>query len=155
MYKHKHFLNLVLLQVNPSIQKFYKNEQKVRIYIHCSKSSTLDLYESLLIRFKSSKFFLLFGPTMSISFSGGSVVKKSACQADQGSVPGPWSFPGEGNGYLFQYPGLENLMDRGTWWATVMGSQRVGHDLATKRQQNVHILGKFSSENRNEGKDST
>ena len=30
----------------------------------------------------------------------------------------------------------------------VMGSQRVGHDLTTK-QQNVHILSKFSSKKRN------
>ena len=25
----------------------------------------------------------------------------------------------------------KNSMDRGAWWATVMGSQRVGHDRAT------------------------
>ena len=30
----------------------------------------------------------------------------------------------EGN----QYSCLENSMDRGAWWATVHGSQRVGHD---------------------------
>ena len=26
---------------------------------------------------------------------------------------------GEGNGYPLQYSCLENLMDRGAWWATV------------------------------------
>ena len=36
--------------------------------------------------------------------------------------------PREGNGYPLQYPGLESSMARGTWWATVNGSQRVGHD---------------------------
>ena len=32
----------------------------------------------------------------------------------------PWvgKIPGEGNGYLLQYSGLENYMDRGAWWAT-------------------------------------
>ena len=39
--------------------------------------------------------------------------------------------PGEGNGNPLQYPCLENSMDRGAWWATVAGSQRVGHDWAT------------------------
>ena len=29
--------------------------------------------------------------------------------------------PGEGNGNLLQYSGLENPMDRGTWQATVHG----------------------------------
>ena len=34
--------------------------------------------------------------------------------------------PGEGNGNPLQYSCLENLMDRGAWWATEsMGSQRV------------------------------
>ena len=29
--------------------------------------------------------------------------------------------PGEGNGYLLQYPCLENSVDRGVWWAIVHG----------------------------------
>ena len=29
--------------------------------------------------------------------------------------------PGVGNGYLLQYPCLENSMDRGAWWAKVHG----------------------------------
>ena len=36
------------------------------------------------------------------------------------SLSGEYSaIPGEGNGYPLQYSCLENLMDRGTWWATV------------------------------------
>ena len=31
-----------------------------------------------------------------------------------------------------QYSCLENPIDRGVWWATVQGSQRVGHDRVTK-----------------------
>ena len=38
---------------------------------------------------------------------------------------------GEGNGNPLQYSCLENPMDRGVWWATVQGSQRVGRDWAT------------------------
>ena len=35
---------------------------------------------------------------------------------------------GEGNGKPLQYSCLENPMDGGAWWATVMGSLRVGRD---------------------------
>ena len=31
------------------------------------------------------------------------------------------TFPGEENGYPIQYSCLENLMDRGAWWATAHG----------------------------------
>ena len=35
-------------------------------------------------------------------------------------------------GNLLQYSCLENPIDRGTWWATVHGVARVGHNLATE-----------------------
>ena len=38
------------------------------------------------------------------------------------------SYIGEGNGNPLQCSCLENPMDRGDWWATVHGSQRVQHD---------------------------
>ena len=48
--------------------------------------------------------------------------KESACKAgDSGSIPGSERSPEEGNGNLLQYSCLENLMDRGAWWATVYG----------------------------------
>ena len=34
----------------------------------------------------------------------------------------------KGNGNPLQYSCLENPMDRGDWWATVQGLQRVSHD---------------------------
>ena len=40
---------------------------------------------------------------------------------DMGLIPGSGRSPGEGNGNPLQYPGLENPMDRGAWWATVHG----------------------------------
>ena len=47
-----------------------------------------------------------------IGFPGGSAGKESACNAgDLGSVPGLGRSPGEGNGYLLQYSGLENFRD--------------------------------------------
>ena len=40
---------------------------------------------------------------------------------DLGSIPGLGQYPGEGNGYPFQYSGLENSIDRGDWQAIVHG----------------------------------
>ena len=40
---------------------------------------------------------------------------------DLGSIPGLGQYPGEGNGYPFQYSALENSIDRGDWQATVHG----------------------------------
>ena len=47
---------------------------------------------------------------------------------DLGSIPGLGRSPGGGHGNPLQYSWVENLMDRGAWWATVHGSQRVGLD---------------------------
>ena len=59
--------------------------------------------------------------------------KASAYDAgDLGSLPGWGRSPGEGNSNPFQYPCLENPMDRGAWQAIVHGVTRVGHELATK-----------------------
>ena len=38
---------------------------------------------------------------------------------DTSSIPGSGRSPGEGKGYPLQYSCLENLMDRGAWWAVV------------------------------------
>ena len=60
---------------------------------------------------------------------GGSDCKVSAYNAgDPGLISGSGRFPGEGNGNPLQYSCLENPMDGRAWWATVMGSQRVGYD---------------------------
>ena len=68
-------------------------------------------------------------------FSGGSHGEESACNArDPGSGSGSGRSPGEGNDNPLLYSCLENLMDRGAWWATVHGLQRVRHDLATEQQ---------------------
>ena len=57
-----------------------------------------------------------------ISFPGGSAGKESACMAgDTGSTSGWGCSPGEVNGNPFQYSCVENVMDRGDWWALVHG----------------------------------
>ena len=53
-----------------------------------------------------------------------------------GSIPGLGRSLGEGNENPLQYSCVENLMDRGAWWATVHGvAKRVGLSLVTKEQQ--------------------
>ena len=47
---------------------------------------------------------------------------------DAGWIAGSGRSPGGGHGNPLQYSCLENPMDRGAWWATVLGLQRVGHD---------------------------
>ena len=51
-----------------------------------------------------------------------SVSKEFACSVgNPGLIPGLGRSPGEGNDNPLQYPCLENLMDRGAWWAAVHG----------------------------------
>ena len=53
---------------------------------------------------------------------GGSDSKAFACNArDLGLIPGSGRSPGEENGNPLQYSCLENSIDRGAWWATVLG----------------------------------
>ena len=62
-------------------------------------------------------------------FSDGSDRKESACNVgDLGLILGSGRYPGKGNGYPFQYSCLEKSMDRGAWWATVHGVERVRHE---------------------------
>ena len=69
--------------------------------------------------------YLIFFRQNAIAYlidSSGLDGKESACEAgDLGSIPGSGRSPGEGNGYPFQYPCLENFMDRRAWWVTVHG----------------------------------
>ena len=70
-----------------------------------------------------------------MGFPGGSVVRNlSANAGDVGLIPGLGRSLREGNGYSLQYSCLGNLKDK-TGWLPSMGSQRIGHSLATKQQQ--------------------
>ena len=72
--------------------------------------------------------------------------KKSACQCrrhkrqeDVGSIPGQGKSPGVGNGNPLQYSCLENSTDRGNWWATIMGCQRVGHNWVKEQWRSTDV----------------
>ena len=84
-----------------------------RVNFPCSKASLKEFQQKFQVR-------LLLTQAGSFCFSGGLDGKESACNAgDLGLIPGSRRFPGERNGYPFQYSCLENSMDRGAWWAKV------------------------------------
>ena len=71
-------------------------------------------------------------------FPCGSDCKQSSCNAgDLGLIPGQGRSPGESNGYLLQYPWLENSTDRGAWQATVHGGHKESY--MTKLLTHTHI----------------
>ena len=78
---------------------------------------------------------------MCICFPGGSEGKASACDVeDPCSISGLGRSPGEGNGNSLQYSCLENLMDRGAWWATVHGVAKSQTRLTDYTHICVYIL---------------
>ena len=70
-------------------------------------------------------------------FSGSSDYKESACNAgDPGLIPGLGRSPGKGNGYPLQYSWLGNPMDRGAWWAKVLGVAKSRTQLSNSTMTN-------------------
>ena len=60
---------------------------------------------------------------------GSSEGKESACSAgDWGLIPGLGKSPGEGNGYPFQYPCMENFRTDEPVGLQSMRLQRIGHN---------------------------
>ena len=74
----------------------------------------------------------MFGRTHPLlpGFPGGSVVKNPPANADamrgMSSILGLRRSPGGEHGNPLQYSSLENLVDRGAWWATVHGVSKSG-----------------------------
>ena len=57
-----------------------------------------------------------------------------------GSIPRSGRYPGEENGYAFQYSCLENSMDRGAWWASVHGISKSRTQLTNTISSSVQSL---------------
>jgi len=60
--------------------------------------------------------------------SGKEFICNAADAGKVGAIPGLGRSPGGGSGNPLQYYCLEHPMDRGAWWTTVHGSQRVRHN---------------------------
>ena len=60
-----------------------------------------------------------------MGYTGDTVVRNPPANAgdarDPGLIPGSGRSPGVENGNPLQYSCLKNPMDRGAWWATVVG----------------------------------
>ena len=65
-------------------------------------------------------------------FPGGS---SAGDMKDAGSIPGPGRSPGGRHGNPLQYSCLENVMDRGAWWATV---HRIAQSQTRLKQLSTH-----------------
>ena len=77
------------------------------------------------------------------------VVKNSGDLRDAGSIPGSGRSLGEWNGNPLQYSSLENPMDRGAWWATLLGvtkSQTWLKQLSTDAQEHPKVMLQISLE---------
>ena len=55
------------------------------------------------------------------------MIKNLPATQETGLIPGLGRCPEGGYGNPLQYSYLGNLMDRGTWWATVHGSRKESH----------------------------
>ena len=87
---------------------------------------------------------LLYFVILTGGFPNGSSSKESACNAgDAGSIPGPGRSLGGGIGNRFQYPCLENPMNRRAWCATVHRATRVEHDWAWDEWSDGHTWLQF------------
>ena len=68
-------------------------------------------------------------PCVVMGFPGGASGKEPPAETedvrDLGSIPGSGQSPGGKHGSAVQYSCLENLMDRGAWWATVHGVAQI------------------------------
>ena len=128
-------------------------------WLHCfPKVKTVNRLRAINFRKKSSSELSVQGPlwpqeksdidwantfwVIVWHFPDGSVVKNPPANAgvargDLGSIPGSGRSPAGGHGNPLLYSYLGNPMDKGTWWATVHGVPRVGHDLATKQKKHT------------------
>ena len=78
-----------------------------------------------------STYFLLFNVEIRASQVVLVVKNLSANAGDitnSGLIPESGRSSGRGHGTPLLYSCLENSMDKGTWWATSIGSQKVGHN---------------------------
>ena len=83
-----------------------------------------------------------------MAFPGGSVVKNLPANArdvgEVGSIPRSGRSPRKRDGNPLQYSCLDNLMDRGAWWAMVHKLQKSWTGLNNK--QNILYQNGISSE---------
>ena len=70
--------------------------------------------------------------------------KESSCKlgdaGDLGSISGSGRAPGGRHGNTLQYPGWENPMERGDWWATIHGVAKELNMTEATNHHHVSVL---------------
>ena len=113
--------------INPLLGSFINQEDWLFRGKEDIPSQTLPYLPPALLRTHLSlqSKYLLSPKRYTWGFPGGTSGKELTCQCrshrDTGSVLGLGRSPGTGRGTPLQYSCLENPMDRGAWWATVLG----------------------------------
>ena len=78
----------------------------------------MEFFNGLLIKIRYHSYII------KLVFPGDSVGKVSACSTrdpgDAGLTPVSGRSPGEGLGNPLQYACLENPMEKGSWWITIL-----------------------------------
>ena len=133
-----HPVSYFLLQTSPPNPSFYLHPRLLPLCLsllsQCFFQQSFGTPQAAQILAHKALYLKL---TFTTPFPGGSAVKKinlPANAGDRGSIFGLRKSPKGGNGNLLQYSCLGNLMDRGAWWATVHGVERVRHDLVAESQ---------------------
>ena len=145
-----------MLRLKTNTASFYKKDSSILGFWYLCESwnqSPMDTKSQLYFYFafqvlgmqwerRNTKLLWIFSSSiMSLAgFPGSSAVKNRPANAgDAGLIPAFGRSAGKGNGNPLQYSCLGYPMDRGAWQATVHGSQRVWHDLATKQTKQQQI----------------
>ena len=87
-------------------------------------------------------WYILLPAILLMGLPCGSDSKESACNAGDLGLE---RSSGEGNGYPLQYSGLENSMDRGSWWATVHGVGKIWTRLSKYNTFTFHTINRKAS----------
>ena len=116
--------------------------------IYCSlltlTLASLAISESLwkipLDKWPNRLYFLSSLYINTVGFPGVSVIKNLPSTAeDLASMPESGRSPRQGNGHPLQYSCLGNPMDKGAWYATILGVTKESDITATKQQQQILI----------------
>ena len=99
------------------------------VILRQSDNYSIYLTAFFIVGFESSLWFILkLFALLKAPLVAQMVKNPPVMQETQGSTSGLGSSSGGRNGYPLQNYCLKNPMDREAWWATVMGSQRIGHN---------------------------
>ena len=111
-------------------------------HAHCVESGPPAQRPPLSCTLPRGPWYILLPAILLMGLPCGSDSKESACNAGDLGLE---RSSGEGNGYPLQYSGLENSMDRGSWWATVHGVGKIWTRLSKYNTFTFHTINRKAS----------